>query len=277
MTRLTLILICTSIINVAGASGLPPNDPVPGGIAVIRLDHDSSSTPLVRYKDNRVLVVHNQQAWYAIVGIPLGTDPGEQTLQVGDPATPVHFTVNDKQYEIQRITIKDKRKVVPNKQDLKRISREKQRIEQSFLHWSDHPLSTFVFMMPVSGVLSSPFGLRRFFNGLPRKPHSGLDIAAPQGTPVKAPLNGVVIDTGKFFFNGNSVFIDHGEGVVTMYCHLNRINVKKGQHVAQGDIIGHVGMTGRVTGPHLHWSVSLNNARVDPMLFLPRSDIQPAE
>ncbi len=277
MTRLRLILICISMLNIAEAIELPPNDPVPGGIAVIRLDHNSSSTPVVRYNDNRVLVVHDRQVWYAIVGIALGTSPGEQTLQIGKPPIPVHFTVNDKQYEIQRITIKDKRKVVPNKQDLKRISREKQRIDAALAHWNNHSVTSLDFIMPVSGELSSPFGLRRIFNGLPRKPHSGLDIAAPQGTPVKAPLEGVVIDTGEFFFNGNSVFIDHGQGVVTMYCHLNRIDVKKGQHVAQGEIIGHVGMTGRATGPHLHWGVSLNNARVDPMLFLPRSSVQPAE
>lgn len=277
MTRLTLILVCILMFNIAEAIELPPNDPVPGGIAVIRLDHNSSSTPVVRYKDNRVLVVHDRQVWYAIVGIALGTSPGEQTLQIEKPPIPVHFTVNDKQYEIQRITIKDKRKVVPNKQDLKRISREKQRIDAALAHWNNHSVTSLDFIMPVSGELSSPFGLRRIFNGLPRKPHSGLDIAAPQGTPVKAPLEGVVIDTGEFFFNGNSVFIDHGQGVVTMYCHLNRIDVKKGQHVAQGEIIGHVGMTGRATGPHLHWGVSLNNARVDPMLFLPRSSVQPAE
>jgi murein DD-endopeptidase MepM/ murein hydrolase activator NlpD len=122
--------------------------------------------------------------------------------------------------------------------------------------------------LPVTAPVSSPFGLRRFFNEQPRKPHSGLDLAAAEGTPISAPASGKITDTGDFFFNGNTVFIDHGQGLVTMYCHLSKIDVEPGQTVNTGDIIGAVGKTGRVTGAHLHWSVSLNNTRIDPTLFL---------
>jgi murein DD-endopeptidase MepM/ murein hydrolase activator NlpD len=112
------------------------------------------------------------------------------------------------------------------------------------------------------------FGLRRYFNDQPRQPHSGIDIAGPVGTPVTAPFAGIVANTGDYFFNGKTVFIDHGQGLISMFNHLSRITVKSGARVAAGEKIGEIGMTGRVTGPHLHWTVSLNNSRVDPMLFL---------
>ena len=175
----------------------------------------------------------------------------------------------DKQYETQHITIKDKRKVNPEKRDMERITRETKTIKTALRHWSDQEAVPLNFIKPVDGPYSSPFGLRRFFNEQPRKPHSGLDIAAPEGAPILAPTSGTIIDTGAYFFNGNTVFIDHGQGLVTMYCHMSRIDVQPGQAVTAGEAIGLVGMTGRVTGPHLHWGVSLNDARVDPILFLP--------
>jgi murein DD-endopeptidase MepM/ murein hydrolase activator NlpD len=126
------------------------------------------------------------------------------------------------------------------------------------------------FIKPVVGPYSSPFGLKRFFNGEPRNPHSGIDIAAPSGTPIYAPAQGKVVLTGDFFFNGNVVYMDHGQGLISMFCHLSAIDVKPGDTLKQGELLGKVGATGRVTGPHLHWSVSLNNARIDPLILLPK-------
>jgi murein DD-endopeptidase MepM/ murein hydrolase activator NlpD len=177
--------------------------------------------------------------------------------------------VTDKAYEEQHITIEDKRKVNPEPRDQQRITREQKLINAALEHWSDQDNVVVEFHKPVTGPTSSPFGLRRFFNEQARNPHSGLDIAAAAGTPVQAPAPGTVIETGDFFFNGNTVLIDHGQGLVTMYCHLSAIDVKRGDRLRTGDRIGKVGMTGRVTGPHLHWGVSLNDARVDPLLFLP--------
>jgi hypothetical protein len=250
---------------------MPRTDQVPGGIAVIPLPEATSTPPLVYYAGNRVMVLRRDNSWVAVVGIPLDTPPGAHTLQVRRGAKtlpPVSFTVQEKEYAVQHITLKNRRMVDPTEADLQRIAREKTRIEAAFGHWSDAVPGDLTMLQPVSGDFSSPFGLRRFFNDQPRKPHSGLDIAAPQDTPVHAPMAAEVIDTGNYFFNGNTVFLDHGQGLITMYCHLERIDVTPGQQVARGNIIGTVGMTGRVTGPHLHWSVSLNRTMVDPMLWL---------
>ena len=122
---------------------------------------------------------------------------------------------------------------------------------------------------PVNGGrLSSPFGLRRFFNGQERNPHSGLDFAVPSGTPIKAPAAGVVVLVGDYFFNGKTVFVDHGQGFISMFCHMSAVDVKVGDEVPRGGVVGKVGATGRATGPHLHWNISLNDARVDPAIFI---------
>ena len=122
--------------------------------------------------------------------------------------------------------------------------------------------------LPVQGIVTSEFGFRRFFNGQPRSPHSGVDIAAAQGTPVKSPARGFVVVVGNFFFNGNTVLVDHGGGFISMLCHLSYVNVIQQQRIEKDSIIGTVGATGRATGPHLHWSVSLQGIRVDPLVFI---------
>jgi murein DD-endopeptidase MepM/ murein hydrolase activator NlpD len=209
----------------------------------------------------------------ALVGIPLDTKPGPHTALLRPsndaPERQLAFTVAPKKYDEQRLKVAEKRHVDPLQEDLERIARERIRIDAALGHYSSEFTPQLALQPPVPGRRSSSFGLRRFFNDQPRNPHTGMDIAAPKGTPIVSPAPGRVLDTGDFFFNGNTVFVDHGLGVVTIFCHLDRIDVKAGDLVDTGTPLGQVGATGRVTGPHLHWGVAVNRALVDPALFLP--------
>ena len=264
------LLLAVFFLPLAAMAELPQSSPVPGGIVIIAVGPDSAPAPLVQFQKQRVLVVRANGMWQAVVGLPLSLEAGEQQLDISDrsAARTLAFQVLPKQYETQYLTLANKRQVDPTAEDLIRITREQALSNHAFATWSEVLTDDLRFDLPAQGRFSSAFGLRRFFNNQARQPHSGLDIAAPEGTPVLAPAAGTIIDIGNYFFNGNTVFIDHGQGLVSMYNHLSRINVKKGTHVVRGQRIGAVGKTGRVTGAHLHWTVSLNNARVDPMLFL---------
>lgn len=267
--KIKLVLLVISLyVSAVNALELPTESAVPGGIAIISIH--TQEKPEAYFHDHRVMVVGTSDNWQAIVGIPLTEKIGTQTLIVknNDLKTNYHFEIQNKEYETQYLTIKNKRKVNPNEQDMSRIVSEKEIISKAKSHWRDNEDIALQFIKPTKGPYSSPFGLKRFFNKQPRKPHSGLDIAAPKGTPIAAPAGGIVINTGDYFFNGNTVFIDHGQGLITMYCHMDQIAIDEGTQVKTGDIIGKVGLTGRVTGAHLHWSVILNNTTVDPLLFL---------
>ena len=270
MIRTSLIsLVFFSLLGTVQAITLPENSPVPGGIAVIKLD--TAGKPVKAFfEKRRVMVLQQRQDWYAIVGLPLSLKPGKYTLTYTTKQKQQRhdFSVVDKEYATQRLTLKNKRMVDPNAKDLVRIRKETKIIHHALATWRATPYVNLNFEMPVKGIISSPYGLRRIFNGEPRNPHSGLDIAADVGTPIHAPSDGVVLATGDYFFNGNTILLDHGQGLVTMYCHMSKIEVKPGQHVKQGEVIGLVGRTGRVTGPHLHWGVSLNNTMVEPHLFM---------
>ena len=178
------------------------------------------------------------------------------------------FTIKPKRYPEQHVKLKNQRQVTPNAEDEARIAKEQLVLASAWQARPEGRESSLSFQQPTPGALTASFGMRRIFNGVPKSPHSGLDIRAPQGQAVRAPAAGVVVLTGDFFFSGNAVFIAHGEGVVSLLCHLSKISVKEGQILRAGDPIGEVGSTGRATGPHLHWSLSLNNVRVDPKLFL---------
>jgi len=254
---------------VAHATDLPQQRLVPGGVARIALGA-SPEAPHASFNGVPVLVLRDGAQWTALVGIALNAAPGPASIEVqrGDGVTiALPFQIKPFHYAEQRL------KVAPgqvdlSKDDLARYERERVHLAEVIATFSETLPPTLRLHQPTPGPRSSSFGLRRVFNGQSRNPHSGMDIAAAQGTPVSAPAAGRVIDIGNYFFNGNTVWLDHGAGLLTMYCHLSAIDVKVGDEVAAGALIGAVGATGRATGPHLHWAVSLNRAMVDPALFL---------
>jgi murein DD-endopeptidase MepM/ murein hydrolase activator NlpD len=253
----------------AGAAEWPTESRVPGGIAFVPVP-GGEMAPTVIFNTHRVAVVRRDEQWVAVVGIPLAEKPGELKIKVSTAqgTTEVPFSITDKKYRTQYLTIKDQRKVEPNPDDLKRIGLETKRSDTALSKFTALQTSSLQLLAPIEGVRSDSYGSRRVFNGQPRSPHSGMDIAAAKGTPIKSPAAGKVVEAGEFFFNGNTLYIDHGDGLVTMYCHLDTIKVKLGDEVTRGELIGTVGATGRVTGPHLHWGVARNRAMVDPALFI---------
>lgn len=270
---LTLVLLMPVAAHAQGYISRLLDKRVPGGVAVLDLGDSAaqSQAPHVSYDNHPVMVVQDSDdAWIAVVGIDLKTTPGRYVVRIDDEhgTQKQSFVVHEKHYKTQHIKLKNQRHVTPDPEQIKRYQREYQ--EQIAAYQSFRPVmpSNVTFDKPVDGRLSSPFGLRRVFNGEERNPHSGLDFAVPQGTPIKAPADGVVTIVADYFFNGKTVFLDHGQGLVTMYCHLSVSDVQVGDVVKRGQVIARVGATGRATGPHLHWNVSLNNARVDPALFI---------
>lgn len=255
----------------AATLALPRISPVPGGVARVRLG-TAGGVPRVRLGEQPVLVVREGGEWVALVGIALATKPGTK-LQVeaeraGGAVRRYAIAVGRKAYATQHL------KVAPghvelSPEDLARYERERAHLAGVIRTFTETPPATLAMVQPAPGVPSGTFGLRRYFNGQPRNPHSGMDIAAPEGTPVIAAAAGRVLDTGDYFFSGNTIVLDHGAGLLTLYAHLSGIDAQPAQEVAAGAPIGKVGATGRATGPHLHFTVYLNAVPVDPALFLP--------
>ncbi len=262
------------LLQVSTSFALPQQSLVPGGIAVIELDR-SDKLPNFKFKGKPVLISQQGDNYVAIVGLPLSLKPGEHFIDghwgKEKSLQKKFFQVKDKKYTTQKIEIKDKRKVNPYAEDMDRILKEKKR-KQKARKTYDSATVDLDFKLPATGIMTGSYGRRRVFNGQARRPHSGMDIAADTGTPVFAPADGTVIERGDFFFSGNVVYIHHGQGLMTLFAHMNSIAVNIGDRVRKGQVIGEVGATGRVTGPHLHWSLGLNQTWVDPALFLPKAE-----
>jgi murein DD-endopeptidase MepM/ murein hydrolase activator NlpD len=243
---------------------------VPGGVAVVALGA-AAVRPKVRLHGERVLVTGDAIEWNAVVGISLDAAPGQSLVldieREGQKPDRRSIAVETKQYATQHLTVKPGQ-VDLSKEDQARYEREKTRLAALRRTFTDTPPESLQLIQPCEGIRSDSFGKRRFFNGQPRDPHRGLDIAAAEGVPVVAALAGQVIDAADYFFSGNTVIMNHGQGLLTLYAHLSVVETAAGDRVAQGAVLGKVGATGRVTGPHLHFSVFLNATAVDPGLFL---------
>lgn len=239
----------------------------PGGIVILEVGSIESAPPDVSMNEKPLLVMPRGDQWVAVAGVALDTEPGIITILVEGEESVVEISAHH--YREQRLTVENKSFVEQNQEQLDRIWSERKIIDAVLTSFSDRPLSSVSLRAPVPGAQSDSFGYRRFFNDQPRSPHKGMDISAGSGQPIVAPRDGTVAATGDYFFNGNTVLLDHGQGFITMYCHMSQIAVEEGQEVVAGDALGAVGATGRVTGPHLHFGTYLNGTAVDPAIFLP--------
>ena len=272
--RALAVWLCALALPCAAAAPeLPTQLLVPGGVATLPLG-PAPARPHAYSGAVPVMVVGDPTDWVAVIGIPLSAKPGSSAILVrraGRADARVTYRIEAKQYAEQHLKV-PQRTVDLSKEDLARYERERAHQNEVIATFSENWPALLRMRQPAPGMRSSSFGLRRVFNGQPRSPHSGMDIAAAEGTPVVAPADGRVIDSGNYFFNGNTLWIDHGAGLLSMLCHLSAVDVKPGDPVSAGQRVGAVGATGRVTGAHLHWSLSLNRTMVDPELFVRDDD-----
>lgn len=257
------------LTQAANALAAPQHAPWPGGIAVVEVAGESR--PRVTVAGRAGLVVRENGRWLAILGIPLDHDAGETFVATVErqaaPPEILSIELQEAQYRVQRLEVAQKY-VDPGQAALERIGAERKIIDAALTNWRPQELDDVLLEAPAPGTQSSSFGSRRIFNDEPRAPHKGMDIAAGAGTPIGAPRAGIVAATGDYYFNGNTVIVDHGQGFISLYCHLSKIGVQAGQSLAAGEVLGNVGATGRVTGPHLHFATYLNGTAVDPALLL---------
>jgi len=258
-------------LAVQAAPALPRHAPVPGGVAVLELGTAHDAQPAVSFNALPQPVLRHQGKWVALVGLPLDTEPGKHSVFVegagGQRTLPL--VVREKRYPTQHLRIADGRMVTPPPELEARIAAEQQRIADWKRHYTAEPAPDTRFDLPAAGPRSARFGVKRVLNGEPRSPHGGLDVAVGVGAPLRAPAAGTVLAVADLYFAGTTVVIDHGRGILTLYAHLSRVDVREGQALARGELFGASGVSGRITGPHLHWVVMVGGAAVDPELFLP--------
>jgi murein DD-endopeptidase MepM/ murein hydrolase activator NlpD len=281
-----IYLFISVVLFFSGCAEVKTGEPLPqaimpqtvdqGSAAFLVLNDDAAAEAAVN-KDNTTIRFYRDNATAplrALLGTDLDEMPGARELRVsivaknGMPRQQrIAYTVRKKDFPTQHLTLPGP-KGVPGQQKDERFEREKELVDKIFAQTGQEKLWRGFFIRPIAGEITTNFGTRRFINEVPKNHHTGIDIKAPARTPIAASSDGRVLYTGRFSLSGNSVFIDHGTGICTMYFHLASFAVQSGQMVKRGDIIGTVGSTGRSTGPHLHWGVRINNKRVDPLALV---------
>ncbi len=240
---------------------------VPGGIFFHEIPVEKFKSGIF-INNTRILTKQVNDKFYLIYGIPYGTPSGNQSINIVDRVSEntVNFFLKKRIVEKQYIKV-SKKYSEPSSSDVKRIIKEQKILKSHRNTWSsDNPDINFIY--PVEGIITGVFGTERYYNGKKGRYHNGIDIAAKMNDPIVAPSAGRVIVVGDFFYNGKFIYIDHGKGLLSIFIHLNEILVKKGESVKKGDEIGKIGTSGRSTGPHVHWSVMLNQTYIDPMIFI---------
>jgi murein DD-endopeptidase MepM/ murein hydrolase activator NlpD len=272
-----MLLGCQLLTGFCGAMASPQshihlssNSIGQGDLCLIRVRVEGGDPPVVLWMGNKVFLVANAQKteWYGYLVADLTAKPGHYRVLVRMPGSgkekQVELEISKKNYGVRRLTL-PKNMVDLDSQTLQRVKKESKRMKGLWEATPSPPLWRGPFIRPVPGKVVGTFGQRSIINGQPRSPHSGVDLKSERGAPVMAVNRGLVVLTGDHFFTGLTVVIDHGGGILSMYFHLDRIAVQQGERVKKGHIIGLVGSTGRVTGPHLHWGMRINGDRIDPL------------
>jgi len=250
-----------------------PDSIFQGNVGLVRVETTNGESPQVQWMNQELFMAPfgNGKTWFGFFGADLKLKPGSYPLVVKIPSTGVRkqidIAVQSKDFGVRQLTL-PKEMVDLDTVTLERVKREAAIMKEVLEAPPTAPQWKGPFVKPVNGEVVGTFGQASIINGMPRSPHSGVDLKAETGTPVLSINSGRVVLTGEHFFNGLFAVIDHGGAALSMYFHLDQILAQRGDRVEKGQVVGLVGATGRATGPHLHFGIRINGARIDPMQFI---------
>lgn len=267
-----LLLIFLIILSPLTVQALPIGEEfrnIKGGLLIKEVSEDEYKNGF-KLNNVNLLTYSKGQKFFLIYGIPYNSNVGSNIIKITNNSSLIdkiiNFKIKNKDFQTQFITV-SKKYTTPSKMNLLRIKKEKRLLLSSKKGWINRN-PDLKFILPVNGTETGVFGTRRFYNKKEGKTHNGLDIATKKGVAIVAPSSGSVLLTGNYFYNGKFVFLDHGRGLKSIFIHMDKINVSKGQIIRKGEKIGEVGSTGKSTGAHLHWSLILNETYINPKVFL---------